>query len=254
MKNIIFQEDSLFEGIVTHTRISPFIHKFKYYVTYFWFDIKNFKNFFLFKKNKFSLFSFYENDHGSEKNYKNGLYEHLLKNIQSFPNLKVNFIKMFCLPRILGYSFNPISIFICYDKSKKAKIAIFEVNNTFNERHAYYCKILNKDGVFYFKKKLYVSPFFKVRGFYKINLKVNKNKISLLINYEVRKKNVFSASFFGKARKLTSSNLIKVFLRNMLQNMKITFGIYYQALKLYLKGAKYIKKPFKSTNKISSIK
>ena len=142
MKNIVFHEDSLFDGIVTHTRSSPFIHSFKYYATYFWFDIKNFKNRLLFKKNKFALFSFYENDHGNKKISKNGLDSLLIKNLRVFPNLKIGYIKIFCLPRILGYSFNPISIFICYDELKKAKIAIFEVNNTFNERHAYYCRIL----------------------------------------------------------------------------------------------------------------
>ena len=107
---------------------------------------------------------------------------------------------------------------------------------------------------FFFKKKLYVSPFFKVKGVYKIKLKMINKKISLNIDYEVGRKRVFSASFSGKALQLNSKNLIKVFLKKMLQNIKITFGIYFQALKLFIKGAKYIKKPTKPINDFTVVK
>lgn len=254
MNKISFLKDTLFDGVVKHSRTQPFNHSFKYYATYFWFDIKNFRNFILFKKNRFSLFSFFENDYGEKKKNKNCLYQNIKENSHILSKNDIHSVRILCLPRIFGYSFNPISIFVCYDKLKKAKIVVFEVSNTFNERHSYYCKILKKQNFFFFKKKLYVSPFFDVRGFYKINLQLTKGDVLVNIDYDVDKKNIFKASFYGKALNLNSKNLLKVFLRNGLQNVRITLGIYFQALKLYIKGAKYIKKPEKPNNNFTSIK
>ena len=253
MKEIEFLENKIFEGIVTHERLKPFSHKFKYYASYFWFDIRKFKNTLLFKKNKFSLFSFYENDHGDPDVKYLKLYDSIIKKLNVFENLKIHFIKVLCLPRILGYSFNPISLYVCYDKNKNPKVVIFQVNNTFNERHSYYCNVGARN-YFYFEKKLYVSPFFKVNGFYKIKLKLTKNRLLLNIDYEVKKTKVFSARFIGKAVRMNSRNLITFFFKNIFQNVKITFGIYFQALKLLLKGAKYIKKPLKPNNNFTPIK
>ncbi len=253
MNQIVFQDDSLFEGVITHLRTHPFAHSFKYYATYFWLDIKNPLENFLFKKNRLSLFSFNEKNHGIIER-KDTLYLSIINNLRRISDTKIDKIKILCLPDILGYSFNPISVFIGFDRFKKAKIAIFEVNNTFNERHAYYCQILKNKNHFFFKKKLYVSPFFKVKGAYKIKLKMINKKISLNIDYEVKRKRVFSANFSGKTLELNSKNLIKVFFKRIFQNIKITFGIYFQALKLFIKGAKYIKKPTKPINDFTVIK
>lgn len=244
MREIIFHEDSLFEGVVTHSRFKPFVHHFKYDATYFWFDIDQFCNRLVFKKNKFSLFSFYENDHG-KKNENKVLYESIIKNLKLAKNIEIKSIKILCLPRILGYAFNPISIFVCYDKLKEPRIIIFEVSNTFNERHSYYCKVIEENSVYNFRKKLYVSPFFKVEGYYKVFFKLVKKKIFLNIDYKINDEKVFSASFIGNALKLNSKNLTIIFFKKVFQNLKVTMGIYFQALKLYFKGAKYIKKPNK---------
>ena len=148
MEKLTFHKDCLFDGIVNHSRKDPFTHNFNYNATYFWFDINNFQESLLFKKNKFALFSFYENDHG-KKNVKEELFKNLTRNLK-YKNSRIEYIKVLCLPRILGYSFNPISIFICFDKVKKARFAIFEVNNTFNERHSYYCNVGARN-YFYFE-------------------------------------------------------------------------------------------------------
>ena len=58
-----FEENLLFSGVVIHERIKPFKHSFKYNLTYFWFDINLLDNYKLLKKNKFSLFSFFDRDH-----------------------------------------------------------------------------------------------------------------------------------------------------------------------------------------------
>ena len=227
-----FEENLLFSGIVSHERIKPFKHSFKYNVTYFWFDINISEKYKLLKKNKLSLFSFFDKDHGPVKPKVECLYRYLT--------------------RTIGYVFNPISVFLIYDYKNIPVRIVFEVSNTFGERHAYVCKV-NTKGVYYLNKVLYVSPFFKTEGKYKIQFNIKKKVINLLIFYNVNNIRVFKASFIGNSKKMSEFNLLTLFFSNMFQNFKVTFGIYIQALKLWLKGAKYINKPNKPKNFITRI-
>ena len=93
------------------------------------------------------------------------------------------------------------------------------------------------------KKQFHVSPFFKVKGEYEFFLLLDKKKINLEISYFLNGKKYFLASFLGKKNKLTDRNLLFIFLTNIYQNILVTLGIHIQALKLWLKGAIYIKKP-----------
>lgn len=241
MEQISFQENAICSGLVSHTRLVPFRHTFKYKVNYFWFSVDNFRKYKFFKKNKFSLFSFYDRDHGPIEK-KVDLCEYF-KNKVNTKVSDIRYIKAFCLPRILGYNFNPISIFVCYNSKKNPNTIIFEVNNTFRERHLYACKVLREKKTFILKKFFYVSPFFSVKGHYKVQFKVSNKKINLIIDYYLNKKKVFNASFNGIPRKMSNLSLIKIFLLSLTQNIKVTLSIYIQALKLFLKGARYIKRP-----------
>ena len=234
-------ENKLFTGIVSHTRHKPFKHSFKYRLTYFWFDMNNSETSFLFKKNKFSIFSFYEKDHGPVKRINTNLSEYFNKKI-GYSKEEFKKIQVFCLPRTFGYVFNPISVFLLYNNKNNPKKVIFEVSNTFGERHAYLCEFKHI-GEYTLEKKLYVSPFFKTEGKYKICFKINKNFVNLTIFYEVKNTKVFEASFIGKSTDMSNLNLIKIFFKNTFQNFKVTVGIYIQALKLWFKGATYINKP-----------
>ena len=82
---------------------------------------------------------------------------------------------------------------------------------------------------------------------------MKKKIVNLLILYEVNNEKVFRASFIGKSKKISDYNLLKLFISNMFQNLKVTFGIYIQALKLWLKGARYILKPKKPKNFITKL-
>ena len=142
MDKITFHKDCLFDGIVTHSRTDPFIHNFRYNATYFWFDINSFQESLLFKKNRFAMFSFYENDHG-HKNIKEALFKNITRNLK-YKNTRIDCIKVLCLPRILGYSFNPISIFICFNKVKKAKFANFILEKNYTYPHSLRFKVTTR--------------------------------------------------------------------------------------------------------------
>ena len=199
-----------------------------------------------------SFFSFFDKDHGPVESEKIDLYKYFKEKLSENKIPSITKIKVLCLPRIMGYVFNPISIFVCYDKLNIAKAVIFEVNNTFKERHSYLCPV-NKRNVFGLDKKFYVSPFFKVQGKYKIKFGIDRDFVNLFILYEIKNQKVFEASFKGRSKEMNELNLVKLFFQNFFQNLKATTGIYIQALKLLIKGATYIRKPSKPENFITKL-
>ena len=90
---------------------------------------------------------------------KSNLFQSIINNIRKISKENIKYIRILCLPRILGYAFNPISVYVCYDKFRSPKIVIFEVNNTFNERHSYYCSYIDKKKVLILKSN-YMYPLF----------------------------------------------------------------------------------------------
>ena len=86
-----------------------------------------------------------------------------------------------------------------------------------------------------------------------MRFKIDKEKILLKILYSIEEKNIFVASYIGKSENMSDKNLFKRFLMVLSQNIKVTLGIYIQALKLFFKGAKYINRPNFSKTKLTVI-
>ena len=253
MVDINYVDDCIFNGKVTHKRFSPFKNDFRYSLKYFWVDIRRKKDLFFFKFDKPSLLSFYDLDHGEiDRDKKISLFKYLKDYLKKERIFNIDTIKVLCLPRILNYQFNPISVFVGYDLKKNAKAIIFQVSNTFGERHSYVSKIEKK--VFKSKKHFYVSPFFEVSGSYELKFKISKKSIHLIVIYKEKEKLIFLADFHGKSLELNNLNLLKVVIFKPFQNIKATLGIYFEALKLWIKGATYYKKPKKPKKFFSKIK
>ena len=243
MDRISFVKDSIYKGRVFHKRLVPFEHQFSYNLSYLWIDIQEKKYRFL-KYNKISLISFFDCDHGEVgRNTSQSLFSYLKNELENKGINNICSIKVLCLPRILNYQFNPITVFVCFSKKEKPQAVIFQVSNTFGERHAYIRKLPSK--INRNLKKFHVSPFFGVSGYYKIKFEISKTMIKLVIDYENKNKKLLIATYDGKATKLNELNLLRLVFINIFQNFKVTLGIHYEALKLWFKGATYNKKPSK---------
>jgi hypothetical protein len=77
-----------------------------------------------------------------------------------------------CFPRVLGFVFNPISLWFCHDRAGKLIAVLAEVNNTFGERHNYLLTHADgrpiRDGETIERRKVFhVSPFMAVDGHYR---------------------------------------------------------------------------------------
>tara|TARA_A100001015_G_C14981301_1_gene709556 strand:+ start:941 stop:1702 length:762 start_codon:yes stop_codon:yes gene_type:complete len=253
MENIDFVKDCLFSGSVFHKRLEPFEHKFSYKMTYFWFDINPKKELFLFKFNKYSLFSFFDKDHGPlDRDFSKPLFSYLIKKLKEYKINDVENIKVLCLPRIFNYQFNPITIFVCFSKTNQSSAIIFQVSNTFGERHLYVAN--QKNQTIKTNKKFHVSPFFKISGKYLIDFKISNSMVKLNISYQDKNKEVLIANFIGKSKKINNIMLFKLIFTRTFQNFKVTLGIYYEALKLWIKGATYYNKPEKPKKEITKLK
>jgi DUF1365 family protein len=201
--------------------------------------------------NKFAKMSFYESDHGVKNNQQNcelWIRSILIKHDNSLNDM-IKEIYLLTMPRILGYIFNPVSFWFCTDDKDKIRAVLCEVNNTFGERHFYFCshknnEIIKPKDLMYADKIFHVSPFLKREGRYSFRFSFKHTSCGVWIDYFDRngqKKLVTSIS--GKCHELSKKNINSFFWKYPLITIKTILLIHWQALKLKLKGIKYITKP-----------
>ena len=161
-------------------------------------------------------------------------------------------IKLFCYPRILGYVFNPLSVFFIYDKYDKIISLFYEVKNTFGEQHTYIFKAEDNETLRNScVKKFHVSPFIDMECNYKFRVNKPSDKISVIIDQSDNDGKLLFASQDGVRSSFNSKNLLFSYIKHPLMTIKIISAIHYEALRLWLKGIKLVPKKSKIKNNIS---
>ena len=244
----------IYNGEVTHTRFKPVRHFLKYKTFSLLIDLDEInlldKSIGIFSYNKFNVFSFYDKDHGDRDG--GNLKDWVISNLKKF-RIKENItnIKVLCYPRILGYVFNPLSIFYCYEKDKLVAI-FYEVKNTFNEQHTYIFKIKNNEEIIQkCRKKFYVSPFMDMETYYNFKLLKPNDKLSVFIKQTDSDGTILTATQTGDKKEFSYKQLAINFLKYPLMTIKIISSIHYEALLLWKKGAIYRKREVKLKNNLS---
>ena len=244
----------IYNGEVTHTRFKPVRHFLKYKTFSLLIDLDEInlldKSIGIFSHNKFNIFSFYDKDHGDRDG--GNLKDWVILNLKKF-RIKENItnIKVLCYPRILGYVFNPLSIFYCYEKDKLVAI-FYEVKNTFNEQHTYIFKIKNNEEIIQkCRKKFYVSPFMDMETFYNFKLLNPNDKLSVFIKQTDADGTILTATQTGDKKEFSFKQLAINFIKYPLMTIKIISSIHYEALLLWKKGAIYRKRDVKLKNNLS---
>jgi DUF1365 family protein len=232
----------VFIGKLSHIRFLPKVNSFKFLVFYLRINIDNFeksKNRMI-SFNKFNFFSIHWSDYGfkTNENPKKWL-EGVLKKHKVFIKKPSYVLQTF--PRILGYVFNPVNFWFCYEYDKQLLAIVAQVNNTFNESHTYCFKNTSNKNLNFsstLTKNFSVSPFFKTDGLYNILFQQNNIKNCLNIIYLHENQIMLSAKIFGKKTNIPFFNLLLIFL---FQSIKNTFKIYSEAFALYIKKIKYLR-------------
>ncbi|MEO7260136.1 MAG: DUF1365 domain-containing protein [Jatrophihabitantaceae bacterium] len=148
-------------------------------------------------------------------------------------------ILMLANPRVLGYVFNPLTLFYCYDRHGALRHAVAEVRNTYGGRHSY---LLSTDEAGYAStgKQFYVSPFFPVDGHYTMRLPEPGAELRVAVTLHRRPDRPFTAVMTGRRSGARPS--LWTALRTPLATRAVMFGIRRHGITLYLKGLRPVRR------------
>ncbi|MCO5063499.1 MAG: DUF1365 domain-containing protein [Rhizobiaceae bacterium] len=242
---------TLYLGNVMHQRLKPFGHRFNYSVFSLLVDLDRLPELGklspLLSVNRPGVVAFNERDHVERKGETLRQYADRLL-AQAGVQMPAHRIFLLSYPRILGYAFNPISVYFAYDGSDELIAMIYAVRNTFGDRHSYVAPVREGEyasaGVRQSRAKLlHVSPFMDMSARYNFRIMPPGKVVRLRIHEEAGGEPVLAAAFNGKARTLNTVALAACLGSYPLMTLKVIFGIHWQAMRLWLKGATFHKSP-----------
>jgi uncharacterized protein len=239
---------ALYFGTVLHQRLRPVRHDLDYRVFTMLVDLDELPGLGarlkLLSHNRFNLFSFHDRDHGARQN------EPLKPQIEAKLgeagiDLAGGRIRLLCFPRILGYVFNPLSVYFCHHRDGSLRAILYEVSNTFGEQHGYLIPVRGPDAVVRQScaKEFYVSPFMAMEGRYEFRLAAPAERLAVYIRQLDRDGPILHASLEGNRAPLDDATLARAFLRYPLMTLKVIAGIHWEALRLWRKGLRLVPRP-----------
>ena len=232
----------LYAARVVHRRLAPKGHLFVYRVFSLLLDLDELevagKRTRLFSINRFNLFSFFERDHGDGSDVPLKRQVETLLADAGIP-LDGGSISLLCYPRILGYVFNPLTVYFCHGSDGALKALVYEVTNTFRERHSYLFRI-DEGAQAPFRhscaKALYVSPFIAMEAQYHFAIVPPEERLAVVIRETDPDGPVLNASFTAKRARLSDAILAGYGVSYLFMTVKVMAGIHWEAFRLWRKG------------------
>lgn len=237
----------LWTGHTVHQRSIPFSHRFKYRLALIDVDIDRLDDAdhqcAMFSVERSNLFSFNRTDHADHRNSELRSWADQQFQIAGI-DLDGGTIRLITFPRHAFFKFAPISLWMGHDPMGALKGILYEVNNTFGETHVYAAPTSGETRHQHLADKAFhVSPFFDVSGTYQFTLRWSPDDLRLIVATQNDGVQSHMATITARARPANSANFIALALTKPFSTLGVAFGIHWQALKLWLKGAKYHPKP-----------
>jgi uncharacterized protein len=238
----------LYVGRVAHRRLRPRRHALRYRTFALLIDLDELpaldRRLRLFSHNRVNLFSFYDRDHGSGSTPLRDWVEACAR--EAGLGLDGGPIRLLTMPRILGYVFNPISVYFCHDRAGGLRAILYEVNNTFGQRHSYFIAV-EPDGQTPVRqscaKEFFVSPFMAMDMTYDFAVHPPGETVSIAVVERDRDGVMLTATQTQARVELTDAALARVFFSHPLLTLKVVLGIHLEALALWLKGMRLQVRP-----------
>lgn len=242
---------ALYAGKVMHQRMKPVGHRFAYDVFSLMIDLDRLDEAdhlsAVFSVNRRNLLSFHEKDHTDAPGIALRSYVDALLLEAGLPS-RASRVLLVCYPRILGLVFNPIAVYYAYDGRGTLTALIYEVRNTFGERHTYVCPIGSGDvsdaGIRQQCAKVFhVSPFIPMAMRYQFRMLPPGDEVRWRILETDEDGPLLAATFSGARAPLETGRILRLVARIPHLTIKIVAGIHWEALKLWIKGVGFISRP-----------
>ncbi len=244
-------ESGIYSGTLRHRRFSPVRHEFTYPLFMVFLDIDRLPELMkispLAGYNRRNWVSYQERDHFGDSG--NTLRERLLRDAETngvvLPEGRVFLLTHL---RYLGYNFNPVSFFYCYDREDKLRMVMAEVKNTFGETANYWltsrvAQSAGENKRYRFSKTFHVSPFLKLGQEYDWTFTPPGDRlISQSMSYEDGRQ-IFDSTLKLNRREWSRAELHRAILRFPWMTAKVITAIHWQALRLLMKRVPVVRHP-----------
>lgn len=246
----------LYRGTVTHHRLRPTSHRFRYRVFYLYVDLDELddldRRLRLFSRNRFNLFSIFDRDHGPDDGtpVRTWIDERLA---EAGIDLTGGSVTLLAYPRVLGYVFNPLAVWYCFGSDGELAAVVYEVRNTFGDKHSYLVRISELGLRHDIDKQLHVSPFMDMDQTYRFAIQVPGDRLTLGITQTDTEGVIFRAGLSGSRMELTDAALLRLFLTHPLVTAKSMAAIHWQGVRLWLKAVGFRRRPEPPAQAVSMV-
>ena len=232
---------ALYVGQVMHRRLRPRAHRLSYRMFSLLLDLDSMDTLAarlrLFSRGRFNLFSFHDRDYGA------GSAEPLRAQVERHLRsagiaLDGGAIRLLTMPRILGFAFNPVSLYFCHGRDESLRAILYEVNNTFGQRHTYLLPVAPGQGAMVRQdcaKAFHVSPFMALDLHYAFRVEPPGERLSVAITVSDKAGVMLTALHTAARRPLSDGALLRVFATHPLLTLKVVGGILWEAARLWAK-------------------
>ena len=255
---------ALYTGSVMHQRLRPRRHRLAYRMFWLLLDVDELptlaRRLRLFSLNRFNLFSLRERNYGAGDG--SGLRAHVDAQLRIAGLPDGGAIRLLTMPRILGYAFNPLNVYFCHAPGGDLCAVLYEVNNTFGERHGYLIEVdpAHRRGgevTQHCAKQFHVSPFLELKMRYGFRLQppdAAHEALRLAVTVADAQGVVLVAQLEAQRQPLRDAALARVFVSFPLLTLKVIAGIHWEALRLWAKGVLPHARPPAPTRPVTTVK
>ena len=251
-------ESCIYEGRVKHTRTDPVLHRFSYRMFMMYLDLDElptlFRKRWLWSATRPALARFRREDHLGASD------EPLSESIRSLVERQTGTrpkgpIRVLTNLSYFGYCFNPVSFYYCFDREgRDVEAIVVEIHNT--PWGELFCYVLGeqqnagtqKEKKFRLSKDFHISPFMDMDMRYEWQFTDPGDSVHVLMTSYRNGNMLFDAELSMERREMTGPQLSRMLTKYPFMNVKIIWGIYWQALRLKIKGAKFYTHPSKRNN------
>ncbi len=236
-------------GVVRHTRLAPVRNAFTYPGYFLLLPLRSMaaQPCPALATNRFGRISFYDADHGDGRSPERGGALAWLDELLAAHGITdaTGEAWLHCYPRVLGYTFKPVSFWYCHAQEGALRAIVVEVNNTFGERHCYLLPAPRWGQEIASCKAFHVSPFCAVHGGYRFRFlfDAQRSRTVVRIDYDDAQGPLLQTSVSGALEPLTTASLSKAFWRFPAMTFGVVARIHWQAARLFFKRVRFISKP-----------